>query len=105
MSGHPTSIAFPDHKRALGTAYARLTGDRLGAKIEALLGPDVVRGAVVRDGHGHEAPHAKTAGRSARRSSSTVAASPVQTPCGSPTKSSSAWRSNWSSLTVSPRLS
>lgn len=38
-------VAFPAHARKLATSYARLTGERLGAKIEMLLGPDLFRGA------------------------------------------------------------
>jgi lycopene beta-cyclase len=40
-------IAFPTHSRRLATPYARLTSERLGERIEAVLGADLVRGAAV----------------------------------------------------------
>ena len=40
-------IAFPTHRRSLATPYARLTSERLGERVEAVLGANLVRGAAV----------------------------------------------------------
>ena len=44
---HGYEVHFPGHQRRLSTTYASLTGARLDAEVERVLGPDLRRGASV----------------------------------------------------------